>query len=573
MKIIRNVLSFIVLIVFSHPSFAQTNADEEHFNARLNAALQGDTEAMCDAADCYFNGKGAVQSYEKAVEWYEKAAEQGNARGEWRMGYCYYWGKGLSESNRKAVKWFEKSAAKGYAEGMNDLGIMYQAGHGVTQSYEKAFQWFWEAAEKGHLDSQHKIGYYYSNGYGVPKNYEKAVEWYKKAAERGYAPSQYNLGLRYERGEGVPQDYAKAAEWYEKAAVQGDKDAQNNLGWAYQNGRGVPQDYEKALEWYRKAAAQGEKKAKNNLANLEKKMIIPTQDYPNALQTAQNVQTVSTAPAQVAAAPVVVQQPQEASKSDVDLNIPETTVNNENTFAVIIGNEDYQRVSKVDHALNDAKMFAIYCQKVLGLPESNVRCYENATYGSMETAIDDIKAIAKAYNGNLSVIFYYAGHGIPDEASRSAFLLPVDVDGSQTRLCMSVDNLYKNLSSLKARRVTVFMDACFSGSQRGEGMLAAARGIALKAKQNAPQGNMVVFSAATGDETAYPYKEKHHGLFTYYLLKKLQETKGEVTLGELSDFVQTQVERKSVVINRKSQTPTLMPATGVGTAWRSWKLR
>ena len=55
-------------------------------------------------------------------------------------------------------------------------------------------------------------------------------------------------------------------------------------------------------------------------------------------------------------------------------------------------------------------------------------------------------------------------------------------------------------------------------------MLASARGVAIKAKQNHPQGNMVVLSAAQGDETAHPYTEKGHGLFTYYLLKKLKET-------------------------------------------------
>ena len=65
------------------------------------------------------------------------------------------------------------------------------------------------------------------------------------------------------------------------------------------------------------------------------------------------------------------------------------------------------------------------------------------------------------------------------------------------------------------------MDACFSGAQRGEGMLISARGIALKTKQEIPQGNLIVFSAASDDQTAFPYKEKGHGLFTYYLLKKL----------------------------------------------------
>ncbi len=219
--------------------------------------------------------------------------------------------------------------------------------------------------------------------------------------------------------------------------------------------------------------------------------------------------------------------------ADVDVNVPASGMVNDNTFAVIIGNENYKQVAKVDYALNDARVFAEYCQKTLGLPESNVRSYPDATYGIMMSAIDDIKQIAKVYGGDLNVIFYYAGHGVPNKSDHSAYLLPVDVDGTQTNLCLGVGRLYQELAALNARNVVVLMDACFSGAQRGEGMLASARGVALKVKSNAPQGNMVAFTAATSDETAYPYKEKGHGMFTYYLLKKLQETRGEATLGEL----------------------------------------
>lgn len=84
---------------------------------------------------------------------------------------------------------------------------------------------------------------------------------------------------------------------------------------------------------------------------------------------------------------------------------------------------------------------------------------------------------------------------------------------------------------------------------------------------------MVVFSAASGDETAYPYKEKGHGLFTYYLLKKLQETKGDVTLGELGRYIVDNVTKESVVSNGKSQTPTVMPSDNVVNGWENMKLR
>lgn len=257
----------------------------------------------------------------------------------------------------------------------------------------------------------------------------------------------------------------------------------------------------------------------------------------------------------------------------IDLNIPATGATNNNTFAVIIGNENYTMVAKVPHAKNDAQVLAEYCRKTLGLPHKNVRTYGDATYAMLMNAVKDIQEIATAYNGNINVLFYYAGHGIPDEKNKEAYLLPVDADGHQVSFCYPVSKLYQELGSMNAKNVIVFMDACFSGAQRGEGMLASARGVALKAKASAPKGNMVVFSAATGDETAFPYREKGHGLFTYFLLKKLRDTKGDCTLGELGEYIQTNVRQQSVVVNRKSQTPTVVPSTTIAGNWKGIKLK
>ena len=264
---------------------------------------------------------------------------------------------------------------------------------------------------------------------------------------------------------------------------------------------------------------------------------------------------------------------QEKIDDTLDKNIPSTNVSNNRTFVVIIGNEKYSQVANVPYAERDAKVFAEYCRKTLGVPDKNVRTYGNATYAGFVQAINDIKKIAEAYNGDLSVVFYYAGHGVPNEQSKDAYLLPVDADGKQMDVCYSVGKLYKELNGMNAKNVVVFMDACFSGSQRGDGMLASARGVALKAKAETPQGNMVVFSAATGDETAYPYKEKGHGLFTYFLLKKLQESKGDCTLGELGEYIQQNVRQQSVVINRKSQSPTVMPSQTMIESWKNMKLK
>ncbi|MCD8237395.1 MAG: leucine-rich repeat protein [Prevotellaceae bacterium] len=206
---------------------------------------------------------------------------------------------------------------------------------------------------------------------------------------------------------------------------------------------------------------------------------------------------------------------------EVDENIPQNSTNNSSTFAFIIGNENYQEAVNVQFASDDAKTFSEYCKRTLGLPEENVRCYIDASYATILRVVGEVKQIAKVRDGNINVIFYYAGHGFPDDAEKQAYLLPVDANSSQLDVCYSLDRLYNELQQTNANMVTVFLDACFTGSLRGEGMIAEERGVAIKPKKNEPKGNLVVFSAASGEQTAHPYKEKGHGLFTYFLLKKL----------------------------------------------------
>ena len=258
--------------------------------------------------------------------------------------------------------------------------------------------------------------------------------------------------------------------------------------------------------------------------------------------------------------------------SEVDKNIPITGLKNDNTFAIIIANENYQNDAKVDYALNDGRIFKEYCIKTLGIPESNIKLSPDATLNNLRNNISWIKDVASVYKGEAEIIFYYAGHGVPDDSSKEAFLLPVDGDGrlaSQTGY--SLKQLYSDLASCNTKSTIVFMDACFSGAQRNGQMLASARGVVIKAKDDAPQGNMVVFSAASAEQTAHQFADKQHGMFTYFLLKKLQETNGNVTLGELGNYIIDNVSKESIVRNSKLQTPTVTPSSVIGD-WTNMKL-
>lgn len=262
-----------------------------------------------------------------------------------------------------------------------------------------------------------------------------------------------------------------------------------------------------------------------------------------------------------------------APDSDVDINIPTTSKQAENMFAFIICNENYPD-APVPYSLNDGRMFREYCQKTLGLPEKNINLYEDATYGNMIAAVDKIKSIAEAYDGEASIIFYYAGHGFPDEKKSTAYLLPIDGDIRDiTTTGYSLARLYNEFADINLISSFLFLDACFSGTKREDQMLSESRSVAIKVKKESPQGNMIVFSAAQGDETAHQMEEKHHGLFTYYLLKELQASNGDIDMGTLTRNVIKQVKRQSVVINNKMQTPTVITSQTLSNNWQTMKLK
>lgn len=257
--------------------------------------------------------------------------------------------------------------------------------------------------------------------------------------------------------------------------------------------------------------------------------------------------------------------------SDVDTNIPQSSEDNDRTFVVILANENYNTESRVEYAHNDGEVFSRYCNKTLGIPESNIRVVFDATLNNIRAQVDWLSKVGEAYGGEARLMFYYAGHGIPDESSKEAYILPVDGYGSNVATGYKLSELYAQLSAIPSSSTLVFLDACFSGANRDDRMLASVRGIAVRVKKEVPQGNLVIFSAAQGDETALPYSEQGHGMFTYFLLKKLQETGGNVSLGDLSDYVTDQVRKMSVVTKSKPQTPTV--STRVSTSdWRSIRL-
>lgn len=268
-------------------------------------------------------------------------------------------------------------------------------------------------------------------------------------------------------------------------------------------------------------------------------------------------------------------QVREEATSPVDTLIPMGETTRYSTYALIIGNENYRFVPNVPFAKHDALIFSEYCEKTLGIPSSNIHlCYDATKHMILEQEIEDwMKQILDKNEKNL--IVYYAGHGVPDIRTRKSYILPTDVYGTKPHQGIALDDFYQMLGNMGFSQVTLFMDACFSGINRNnEAVNEGLRGTEIVVEDNEPTtGNLVVFSAAQGNETAQGYLKQGHGLFTYFLLKELQESAGEISYGELARKVQ-----ESVVVNaqtlelRKPQTPTVKASGTLKNTWVDIKL-
>ncbi len=269
-------------------------------------------------------------------------------------------------------------------------------------------------------------------------------------------------------------------------------------------------------------------------------------------------------------------------KSDVDQSIPITPSQFPYRFALIFGNEDYSSHQvelggeiNVAFARNDASAVKEYCIKTMGVPDENVIFLLDATTGQMNQAISKANKLIKATQGKATFYVYYAGHGLPDEVTKEAYLMPVDVSGKNANEGILLKSFYEKLTEFPSERVTVFIDACFSGGARNQGLLAA-RGVKINPKVDADgaiTGKLVVFSASSGEQSSLPYKAQQHGIFTYYLLKKLKESGGNVTYAELSEYITEKVSLQSLLINDKEQNPKVNVSTNSQEVWKTWTIK
>ena len=260
----------------------------------------------------------------------------------------------------------------------------------------------------------------------------------------------------------------------------------------------------------------------------------------------------------------------ELAKIDAELAPPVTAMPvKDHAYAVVMGVEDYRDLPRVDYAKRDAEMIKQYLVRSLGYREQNVVLLLNdrATKSGLEARIEKWLPKQVAAHPDAEVFVYYGGHGAPDVNTNEAFLVPYDGDPAFLESTgYPVKRLYQLLSQLPVAQVTVVMDSCFSGAGGRSVIAKGTRPMLIKVDNPLlASPNMLVISAAGGNQISSAMPEKRHGLFTYYFLKGLQgeadvNKDGAVDVEELFGYIRPNVETEARRMNAE-QSPQLLPGT------------
>ena len=255
-----------------------------------------------------------------------------------------------------------------------------------------------------------------------------------------------------------------------------------------------------------------------------------------------------------------------AVRSDVDEPPAGKAGPNRNSYAIVIGIEQYrQKLPRADFAAHDARIVTDYLTKMLGFPEGNVVTLLNdrALKSDLEKYFE--KWLGNNVEAGGTVFVYYSGHGAPDLKSGSAYLVPYDGDPAfidQTGY--SLKRMYEALAKLPAKKIIVALDSCFSGAGGRSVVAKGARPLVMHLADALPlPRNMVVMSAARGDQASSTYDEKGHGLFTYFMLKGMKTRDvtgrdGTLEVEDLFGYIKPQVEQIARKQYNNEQSPQLM---------------
>jgi formylglycine-generating enzyme required for sulfatase activity len=219
--------------------------------------------------------------------------------------------------------------------------------------------------------------------------------------------------------------------------------------------------------------------------------------------------------------------------------------------ALVIGNDNYTSVSKLQKAGNDATAMA----RELKAAGFTVQLHRDLNYRSMVRTVETFTAGIK---GGDEVVVFFAGHGV--QIKNGAYLLPTDIDATTEseveKTSYELNALTEKLSDAKAAFSLVMVDACRNNPLPKKQGRSVGNSRGLSAIEP-PKGQMVVYSASKGQTAldALSDKDKNpNSVFTREFVARMK--KPGLRIEDLMREVQDAVEALAGTVQHE-QRPAL----------------
>ena len=130
-----------------------------------------------------FFGLSLVSAAEVDIDKLQQGATAGNAYDQLNLGAAYDNGIGVQRDIDKALLWYQKAAEQGVAEAQFNLAHLL-----VTEELSAAVaaEWMLKAAQQGMVDAEYLMGVIYAEGIGVASDRSAARTWLEKAIAKGH---------------------------------------------------------------------------------------------------------------------------------------------------------------------------------------------------------------------------------------------------------------------------------------------------------------------------------------------------------------------------------------------------
>jgi hypothetical protein len=187
-------------------------------------------------------------------------------------------------------------------------------------------------------------------------------------------------------------------------------------------------------------------------------------------------------------------------------------------LALVIGNDSYKSVAKLENAREDARTIASNLNSV----GYQVTLKLDLNEKEMKSAL---RNFASQVQGGDEVMFFFAGHGV--QLGSANYLLPTDIVGdSEAQIrdeAIQLQRVLDDMSEKKAKFTLAMIDACRDNPFKSAGRAIGGRGLA---PTTAATGQMVIFSAGTGQQALDRLNasdKSKNGLFTRVFVQEMQK--------------------------------------------------